>query len=58
MNTGEEPKYYPPQSMRRVEFCKKCGMVIIPIEYRDYHGENFASGKEVKPLLTRTVNSR
>ena len=46
--TFEEPRYYPPQMLVRIEHCLKCGTLRLPEEFRPFHGENMASQPKVK----------
>ena len=36
----EEPTYYPPSSLVRVEHCTKCGLLRLPAEMRSQTGRN------------------
>ncbi len=32
-NSMEEPDYYPPSGMVKLEFCKICGIVRVPLDH-------------------------
>jgi hypothetical protein len=40
----EEPEYYPPNALVKVEHCKKCGVLRLPEVLRGYVGKNLAEG--------------
>ena len=46
--TYEEPNFYPPNAMIRIEHCKKCGLIRLPPDLKEYDGENLSQGKNSK----------
>ena len=40
--TYEEPDYYPPSGMVKVEHCTLCGLLRLPESLRQYIGKNMA----------------
>ena len=38
----EEPDFYPPSSMFKVEHCVKCGLLRLPEPLRKYIGKNLS----------------
>ncbi len=45
----EEPQYYPPQGMIRLECCENCGAIRIPKKYIRVGGENLTKCKISEP---------
>jgi hypothetical protein len=41
----EEPVYYPPQGIVKVEHCVKCGILRLPEQFRKYIGPNLGGEK-------------
>jgi hypothetical protein len=41
----EEPQFYPPQGLVRVEHCVECGILRLPMDLWKHTGPNIAAGQ-------------
>lgn len=40
--SAEEPNYYPPAGLVRIEHCTKCGLMRLPDDLRSHRSENLS----------------
>ena len=45
--TSEEPTYYPPCGMARLEMCSKCGVIRLPTVYHGYAGMEYMQQRKL-----------
>ena len=53
--TSEEPTYYPPGGMARLEMCSKCGAVRLPTVYHGFAGMEYGQQREIKRQMEEVV---